>query len=91
VYNRGMAYFLKLVGLSDDPLPANWWEKRPEIRDGVWFGREPKAIQVGDTLIYYAVGTRGRLCAVAEVLEPPTRSHRPPTDWSAEQRRRFSW
>jgi hypothetical protein len=87
----GVAYFLKLVGLSEDPLPANWWDERPEIRDGVWFGRRPKAIRVGDTLIYYAVGTRGRLCAVAEVESLPTKSHPPPADWSAEQRRRFPW
>ena len=72
-----VSYFLKSVGISDEPLARDWWIVHPEIVDGVFFSREPKPIAKGHTLIYYAVG-RGCLCGVAEVLGAATRSFATP-------------
>ena len=73
-----MAYYLKLIGESGDPLPPNWMKERPEVVNGVRFGGERKPpLRKGDMVIYYAVG-RQRLCGVLEVTsEEPTRRIRP--------------
>ena len=87
-----MDYFLKLVGLSEDPLPREWWTARPEIVDGVFFNRFPSAIGADSTLIYYAVGRgRGCVCGVAKVLGPATTEFATPESWSEDRRKRFRW
>src|SRR5687768_6785332 len=76
--SRRPRYFLKSVGMAADALPVRWWEERLEIVENIYFNREPKAISVGDTLIYYAVGSDGRLCGVAEVTGDASQDfHRP--------------
>src|SRR6266487_2391751 len=64
--NRRMAYFLKLVGLSNDPLPPRWWEYRPELMNSIFFSDQfnSSPMNTGDILIYYAVRS-GRLCGIA--------------------------
>jgi hypothetical protein len=83
--------FLKLIGLSDDPLPAEWWEKRPEIVDGIWLSAQTDAIERGDILVYYAVGS-GRLGGVAEVLYAPATERRAQLpNWPAKRREKPCW
>ena len=73
-----MAYFLKLLGLSDDGLPEFWWDERKELVSGVFFSKRPKKIRSGDRLIYYAVGGSKRIVAEAEVEGDATQAFRPP-------------
>jgi hypothetical protein len=84
-----MGYFLKSVGMKGHPLPVRWWEERPELRDRMYFHREPKAIRPGDMLIYYAVGGDGRLCGVAEVLGKATGGFQGPGSWTPAQHAKF--
>lgn len=86
-----MAYFLKLLGLSDDGLPECWWEERPEIVTGVFFSKKPRKIRAGDRLIYYAVGGGKRIVAEAEVIGEAGQGFRPPPQWTPERHKRFSW
>lgn len=86
-----MAYFLKLVGMSDDPLPETWWEDRPELVSAVFFSRCPKSIHPHDHLIYYAVGGSKRIVAKAEVLGDATQDFKLPADWNPRQRSKFTW
>jgi hypothetical protein len=86
-----MRYFLKLVGLSGEPLREEWWVDRPEIVHGIYFGRRPKDMDTGDLLIYYAVGGSGRLCGVATLLASPSQQFTPPATWDAARRQKFPW
>src|SRR5882672_2767054 len=86
-----MSYFLKSIGLSDDPLPPKWWDERPEIVDAMYFGKCPRRVLRGDTLIYYAVGGDGRLCGVAEVIAEATDDFKAPEHWTEERRGKFRW
>src|SRR5438552_2666849 len=88
---KPVAYFLKSLGMSRRPLPQRWWEQRPEILDGVFFNRRSQAIKPHDTLIYYAVGTGGRLCAFADVLAEATENFRRPSNWTPDMARKFKW
>jgi hypothetical protein len=74
--------------MKSDPLPEEWWRERPEILDGVFFSRKPRAIPTGATLIYYAVG-RGCVCGVVEVAGPATTSFIPPATFTAARRQKF--
>jgi hypothetical protein len=91
-YTRSMAYFLKLLGLSDDGLPELWWEERPEIVTGVFFSRNPApTILPGDRLIYYAVGGSKRIVAEAEVTGEASQDFEPPPQWTPERHAKFPW
>jgi hypothetical protein len=86
-----MAYFLKLLGLSDEGLPETWWKERPEIVTGVFFSKRPRKIQRRDRLIYYAVGGSKRIVAEAEVMGEAAQDFESPPHWTPERRKQFSW
>jgi hypothetical protein len=86
-----MAYFLKLLGLTEEGLPEVWWDDRRELCTGVFFSRRPQKIRPGDRLIYYAVGGSKRVVAVAEVTDDASQEFESPPDWPPERRKRFSW
>jgi hypothetical protein len=53
-----MAFFLKLIGTAEDPLPVNWQVERPEVVNGVRYGGHKPPVRKDDVLIYYAVGSQ---------------------------------
>jgi hypothetical protein len=85
-----MSYFLKLIGTSEDPLPADWMQTRREVLRGVRFGQKPPTHK-GDLIVYYAVG-RKRLCGLLRVAsEEPTRENPDSEPWTEGQKRRWRW
>jgi hypothetical protein len=64
-----MAYYVKLLGSSDMPMPNHPWGPSRDPGEGVRFPAQPKPteIAVGDELVYYAVGGYKRIYATARV------------------------
>ena len=71
-----MTYFVKLLGLSEMPMPNLAFGRDEEMNKEVRFPRpEPKDVMPGDELVYYAVGGYKRIFGVARVEESPKQNH----------------
>lgn len=70
-----MAYWVKLIGASDLPVPNAAFEEIPSLANLVRFPRDqfPEDISRGDGLLYYAVGGYKRLFAAVHLTEDPRR------------------
>jgi hypothetical protein len=67
-----MSYFVKMLGSTDWPMPNDAWSrKRDEFE--VRFASKPKPddVNIGDGLLYYAVGGYKRIFAAAQVESIP--------------------
>jgi hypothetical protein len=71
-----MAYFVKLLGATDMPMPNHPWGNRGDVEAEVRFPARPKPTDIapGDELVYYAVGGYKRIFATARVETLPTLS-----------------
>jgi hypothetical protein len=77
-----MAYFVKMLGASDMPMPNHPWGRNNDPEDIVRFPSRPKPtdIAAGDELLYYAVGGYKRVFATARVESAPVLGDIPPND-----------
>jgi hypothetical protein len=68
-----MAYYVKLLGSTDMPMPNHPWGARNDVEDEVRFPARPVPSEIapGDRLICYAVGGYRRIFATARVEKPP--------------------
>lgn len=72
-----MKYWLKVLGSAADPLPDDWRSvRRGVLESHATFRRNPKSIQKGDGIVYYAAGT-GLIFAAGTVTSP---SYKNPTN-----------
>jgi hypothetical protein len=72
--SHNMAYYVKLLGSSDMPMPNDWWwGGRNDLDDEVRFPPRPAPNEIGpgDELVYYAVGGFKRIFASARVTSVP--------------------
>jgi hypothetical protein len=87
-------YWIKSAGTAEGPLPADWyrgsadWHER--FGDGAMFSSRPR-VDVGDRMIYYAVGSaarfkKGRIFSVHEVVSEPERSGHQRWPWQVMTR-----
>lgn len=69
------AYYIKMIGAHDMPLPNDPFIQRPDLKDLVRFPRDqfPKEMSKGDELLYYAVGGYKKIFAHARLAEDPRR------------------
>ena len=60
-----MAYFVKMLGSTDMPMPNHPWGHRNDAEDEVRFPAKPAPVEIsaGDELVYYAVGGYKRVFA----------------------------
>jgi hypothetical protein len=70
-----MAYWVKLIGASDLPVPNAAFKEIPSLANLVRFPRDqfPEDIRRGDGLLYYAVGGYKKLFAAVHLTEDPRR------------------
>ena len=82
-----MAYYVKMLGSSDMPMPNHPWGRRNDAEDEVRFPSRPApvGISLGDELVYYAVGGYKRVFATARVESTPTLGDIPPNDVVAKR------
>ena len=60
--------WLKMVGTTESPCPESY------VRDHVDFVRNPRRVCPGDHLVFYAVGGKKRIFAIASVESAPYES-----------------
>jgi hypothetical protein len=86
-----MDYFLKPIGLSGTAFPVDWWRAKHELHDAVYSGKRPVALVPGSCLIYYAVGTGGKLVGVGEVVGEAQTGFPIPPGMTPEWAEKFRW
>jgi len=60
--------WLKAIGTSKEPLPAQWLKERPDFLTRVTFAKQPKSIKSGDLIVYYAHGHK-KIFAIGRATE----------------------
>ena len=70
-----MAYWVKLVGASDFPLPNDPFIAIPSLKEQIRFPRDqfPREIIRGDEMLLYAVGGYKKIFAAVMLEEDPRR------------------
>jgi hypothetical protein len=76
-----MAYYVKMLGSADMPMPNDPWGRRNDAEDEVRFPAKPAPIKIspGDELVYYAVGGYKRVFATARIDAAPRLTAAPKT------------
>jgi hypothetical protein len=76
-----LAYYVKMLGSTDMPMPNHPWGHRNDAEDEVRFPAKPAPVEIspGDELVYYAVGGYKRVFATARIDGPPKLTAAPKT------------
>ena len=76
-----MAYYVKMLGSTDMPMPNHPWGHRDDAEDEVRFPAKPAPVEIspGDELVYYAVGGYKRVFATARIEGAPRLTAAPKT------------